>query len=270
MRILFLGDIVGRAGRTAVIAQLPRLIDRFSLDFVVANGENAAGGFGITEATCSDLLNSGIDVITLGNHAFDQRETLTFIAHQDRLLRPSNYPAHTPGRGANIFLAKNGARVLVINVMGALFMNDLDDPFAALDRELSSCQLGNQADCAIVDVHAEATSEKQCLAAYVDGHVSLVAGTHTHVPTADHRILPAGTAYISDLGMCGNYDSILGMEKEEMLSRFLNKVKKHRMEPAAGPGTISGVIVDIGSNGLALKIYPLRIGEGLEETWPSL
>ena len=267
MRLLFLGDIVGKAGRAAVIKQVPHLIDEYHLDFVVANGENAAGGFGITEKICKDILNSGVDVITLGNHAFDQREVLTFIDRQDQLIRPINYPKGTPGRGSNLFKAKNGACVLVINVNGTLFMEGLDDPFAALENELLSCPLRKQADFIFIDVHAEATSEKQCIGFYADGRATVVAGTHTHVPTADHRILPYGTAYISDVGMCGDYNSVIGMNKNESLNRFSTKIKSQRLEPASGPVTISGIIVEASDNtGLALSIAQLRLGGILEST----
>jgi metallophosphoesterase (TIGR00282 family) len=188
MRLLFLGDIVGRPGRNAVIERLPGLRDRWQLDCVVINGENSAGGFGITEAICDEILGAGADAITLGNHSWDQRETLVFIERQPRLLRPANYPPGTPGRGANLIDTRSGQRVLVVQVMGRLYMDPLDDPFAAVDRELETCPLGQVADAIIVDVHAEATSEKEAMGHHLDGRASLVVGTHTHVPTADHRV----------------------------------------------------------------------------------
>src|SRR5918998_6706648 len=187
MRLLFLGDIVGRPGRNAVTERLPALRERWRLDCVVVNGENAAGGFGITEAICDEVLAAGADVITLGNHAFDQREALVFIERQPRLVRPANYPPGTPGRGAAVVETRTGRRALVVNLMGRVFMDTLDDPFAALERELSACPLGAGADAIVVDMHAEATSEKQALAYLADGRASLVVGTHTHAPTADHR-----------------------------------------------------------------------------------
>lgn len=270
MRLVFLGDIVGRAGRNAVIQRLPGLVERYRLDFVVINGENAAGGFGITEEICQDVLDAGADVVTLGNHAWDQRETLVFIERQPRLLRPVNFPSGTPGRGANLFVARNGARVLVMNVMGRIFMDALDDPFAAVARELDACPLGEQCDAAIVDMHAEATSEKQALAHFVDGRASLVVGTHTHVPTADWQILSGGTAYTSDAGMCGDYDSVLGMEKDEPIHRFLTKLPRGRFEPAMGEATLSGVCVEIDERtGLALAVGPLRIGGRLAAAVPE-
>jgi len=269
MRLLFLGDIVGRPGRNAVIERLPSLRDRWQLDCVVINAENSAGGFGITEAICDEILAAGADAITLGNHSWDQRETLVFIERQPRLLRPANYPPGTPGRGANLIDTRSGARVLVVNVMGRLFMDALDDPFAAVDRELETCPLGQVADAVIVDVHAEATSEKEAMGHHLDGRASLVVGTHTHVPTADHRILAGGTAYMSDAGMCGDYDSVLGMQKEEAIRRFLQKTPGTRLEPGLGEGTLSGVAVETDDRtGLARRVAAVRLGPNLEESWP--
>jgi metallophosphoesterase (TIGR00282 family) len=270
MRLLFLGDIVGRPGRNAVIERLPPLRERWRLDCVVINGENAAGGFGLTEAICDDVLMAGADVVTLGNHAFDQREALVFIERQPRLVRPANFPPGTPGRGAAMVETRGGARVLVLNVMGRLFLDPLDDPFAAVDRELEACPLGEGADAILVDVHAEATSEKQALAYHLDGRVSVVVGTHTHAPTADHRILPAGTAYQSDAGMCGDYESVLGMARDEPVRRFLQKTPGSRLEPAAGEGTLCGLAVEIEDRtGLALRLAAVRLGPKLEESWPA-
>lgn len=271
MRLLFLGDLVGRSGRTAVWSRLPGLIRDFNLDFVIVNGENAAGGFGITEEIFLETLNAGADVVTTGNHVWDQREALQFAPHEERFLRPANFPAGTPGHGSGVFTSRKGARVLVTNIMGRVFMHpELDDPFQCAERELASCALRDQADAVIIDFHAEATSEKMCFAHFVDGRASLVVGTHTHQPTADHQVLSGGTAYISDAGMCGDYDSSLGMDKEEPLNRFLYKVPKGRFEAANGPATICGIGVDISDRtGLAEKIAPIRIGPRLEETIPS-
>ncbi|MBN9435375.1 TIGR00282 family metallophosphoesterase [Bosea sp. (in: a-proteobacteria)] len=270
MRLLFLGDIVGRAGRQAVLDRLPGLRQRWNLDCVVINGENAAGGFGITEAICDEILAAGADVITLGNHSWDQREALVFIERQPRLIRPANYPPGTPGRGAAVVEARNGARVLVVNVMGRLFMDPLDDPFAAVERELSACPLRDVADAIVVDFHAEATSEKLAMGYFLDGRASLVVGTHTHVPTSDTRILPAGTAYQSDAGMCGDYDSILGMQKDESIRRFLQKTPGSRLEAALGQGTLSGIAVETDDvSGLAKFVSAVRIGPELAETWPT-
>lgn len=270
MRFLFLGDVVGRPGRVAVQERLPVLREAWSLDCVVINGENSAGGFGITEAICDDLLAAGADVVTLGNHSWDQREALVFIERQDRLIRPANYPAGTPGRGAAVIEARNGARVLVVNVMGRLFMDPLDDPFATVERELSACPLGEVADAVIVDMHAEATSEKQAMGYFLDGRASLVVGTHTHAPTSDTRILPGGTAYQSDAGMCGDYDSILGMQRDEPVRRFLQKTPGARLEPATGEGTLSGVAVEIDdATGLARGVWAVRVGPHLSEALPG-
>lgn len=271
MRLLFLGDLVGRSGRTAVWDRLPGLIRDYKLDFVIVNGENAAGGFGITEEIFLETLNAGADVVTTGNHVWDQREALVYADRQDRFLRPANYPAGTPGRGSNLYIARNGARVLVANIMGRVFMHpDLDDPFAAGEAILAACPLGEVADAVVFDFHAEATSEKLCFAHFVDGRASFVVGTHTHVPTADAQILNGGTAYLTDAGMCGDYDSSIGMDKEEPVNRFVSKIPKGRFEAASGPATICGVAVEISDRtGLAEKIAPLRIGPRLAETFPD-
>jgi metallophosphoesterase (TIGR00282 family) len=270
MRLLFLGDIVGRSGRHAVVEALPGLKRRFALDFVVINGENAAGGFGITEAIVDELIEAGADAVTLGNHAFDQKEALVFIERQDRLIRPINYPQGTPGRGAALIKSASGAEVLIINAMGRIFMPELDDPFRAIDAELTACPLKEGADAILIDFHAEATSEKQAMGYFVDGRASAVIGTHTHVPTADERVLPSGTAYISDVGMCGDYNSVLGMDVDEPVSRFLTKIQRQRFEPARGPGTVSGLAVEIDDKtGLAVRCGALRMGPNLEPAEPG-
>ena len=269
MRLLFLGDIVGRSGRAAVLDRLPGLIADWKLDFVVVNGENAAGGFGITEAIYEDLVEAGADAITLGNHAWDQREALVFIERAPRLVRPINFPAGTPGRGAILIEAKNGARVLVINVMGRIFMDPLDDPFAAVERELEACPLGTACDALIVDVHAETTSEKYAMGHFCDGRASLVVGTHTHVPTGDAQILPGGTAFQCDAGMTGDYDSVIGMNKGEPLQRFTRRIPSGRFEPAEGVATLCGVAVETDAAGRAVKIAPVRLGGRLAESLPT-
>jgi len=270
VRLLFLGDVVGRSGRKAVAALLPALIARHAFDFVVVNGENAAGGFGITEEILQELLAAGADCVTTGNHVWDQREALTFADRHDRFLRPVNYPSGTPGRGANVYAARNGARVLVVNVMGQLFMPTLDDPFQAVTRELSACGIGNGCDAAVIDIHAEASSEKQTMGFFLDGKASLVIGTHTHVPTSDWKVLPAGTAYMTDVGMCGDYDSIIGMEKDEPLRRSMTKIAAGRLAPSLGEGALSGLAVEIDDrSGLALRVAPLRTGPGLPPSEPD-
>ncbi len=270
MRILFVGDVVGRSGRRVLHDRLPGLVTDWKLDLVVVNGENAAGGFGITEAIYQEMLDAGADAITLGNHSWDQREALVFIERAPRLVRPVNYPRGTPGRGAAMVEAKNGARALVVNVMGRVFMDPLDDPFGAIDAELAACALKSDADAIVIDVHCEATSEKQAMGYFADGKASMVVGTHTHVPTSDHRILPGGTAFMSDVGMTGDYESIIGMEREEPMTRFTRKISSSRFEPANGPGTLCAVAVETDdATGLARKIGAVRLGGKLEEARPQ-
>jgi 2',3'-cyclic-nucleotide 2'-phosphodiesterase len=269
MRLLFVGDIVGRSGRKVLLEMLPRLRKRYALDFVVVNGENAAGGFGITEAILGEFLEAGADCVTLGNHAFDQKDALVFISRQPKLVRPLNLPKGTPGRGAGLYKARNGADVLVINALGRVFMNEMDCPFRAIDNEVTACKLKSGADAIFVDFHAEATSEKQALAQFLDGRVSAVVGTHTHAPTADHRIMSRGTAYMSDAGMTGDYDSVLGMDATEPVHRFLTRIPNERFTPADGPATLAGVAIETDdATGLALLIMPVRLGGVLAPTEP--
>jgi 2',3'-cyclic-nucleotide 2'-phosphodiesterase len=270
MRILFVGDVVGRTGRTVVTERLPGLIRNWKLDCVIVNGENAAGGFGITETIYKEFIEAGADAVTLGNHAWDQKEALVFIERAPRLIRPINYPAGTPGRGAALVEAKNGARVLVVNAMGRIFMDPLDDPFAAVDRELTACALGSGADAIVIDMHAETTSEKQGMGHFCDGRASIVVGTHTHAPTADLRILPAGTAFMSDVGMTGDYDSVIGMTKDEPLQRFLRRIPSSRFETASGPATLCGMAVETDpGTGLAQRVSAVRLGGALEPASPA-
>ncbi|MDP8916490.1 MAG: YmdB family metallophosphoesterase [Pseudomonadota bacterium] len=273
MRIGFFGDVVGRAGREAISTHLPALRRRLGLEFVVVNAENAAHGFGITESTARELLEAGADCLTLGNHAWDQKEALTYIEREPRLLRPVNYPRLTsaPGRGAYLYEAAGGRRVLVISVHGRVHMDALDDPFSAVDRELEACPLGLAADAVIVDIHAEITSEKMAMGHFCDGRASLVVGTHTHVPTADAQILPGGTAYQTDAGACADYDSVIGMNKEEPLRRFTTRIAQARFEPASGPATVCGVFAETDPmTGLALRVEPIRIGGRLSPHLPAV
>jgi metallophosphoesterase (TIGR00282 family) len=270
MRILFVGDVVGRSGRTIVCERLPGLVAKWQLDLVVVNGENAAGGFGITEAIYREFIEAGADAVTLGNHAWDQKEALVFIERAPKLIRPVNYPAGTPGRGAAVVESKNGARVLVVNAMGRIFMDPLEDPFAAVDRELLACPLGSGADAVIVDFHAEATSEKQAFGHFCDGRATLVVGTHTHAPTADLRVLNGGTAFMSDVGMTGDYDSVIGMQKDEPLLRFMRRISSARFEPATGAATLCAVAVETDpATGLATQVGAVRIGGVLEQAAPA-
>jgi metallophosphoesterase (TIGR00282 family) len=270
LRILFVGDVVGRAGRTAFAEYLPGMVSDWALDLVVVNGENAAGGFGITEAIYNEFIDLGADAVTLGNHAWDQREALVFIERAPRLIRPANFPRGTPGRGSTLIDTKRGQRALVVNAMGRVFMTALDDPFAVLNLELEACPLREAADAIVIDFHGEASSEKQAIGFFCDGRASLVVGTHTHVPTADHQVLPGGTAYMTDAGMTGDYDSVIGMQKEEPLRRFTTGIPSSRFEPAVGAATLSGVAVETDdATGLALRVAPVRVGGRLEPTLPG-
>ena len=270
MRILFLGDVVGRTGRTAVCDQLPGLREKLRIDFVIVNGENSAGGFGITEKICKALYDAGTDVITTGNHVWDQRDILDTIDDDKRLLRTHNFPKDVPGTGIGTYEAKNGARVMVMNVMGRIFMNPLDDPFACVDAALNEHRLGETVDAVVIDFHGEATSEKNAMGCFADGRASLIVGTHSHVPTSDNRVLPGGTAYQTDAGMCGDYDSIIGMEKEEPLHRFTRGLPGGRFAAASGVSTICGVLVETDDNtGLAATIEPVRVGGHLATSLPD-
>ena len=267
MRALYFGDILGRSGRDALAAHGPGLRERLGADFMVVNGENAAGGFGITKKICTQFFDLGVDAITSGNHVWDQKETLAHIETEVRLLRPNNFPKGTPGRGAHIFTTQAGARAMVIQVMGRVFMDPLDDPFESVDAALGNVRLGTGADFILVDIHAEATSEKMAMGHFADGRASLVVGTHSHVPTADAQILPGGTAYQTDLGMSGDYNSVIGMEIEEPLNRFRRKIKKGRFSPATGEATLCGVFVETDdATGLAVSIEPIRVGGRLKPT----
>ncbi|WP_375666373.1 TIGR00282 family metallophosphoesterase [Bartonella sp. TT121SHDZB] len=271
MRFLFLGDIVGNTGCKAVFEHLPQLIEKWQLDFVVVNGENASGGFGLKQETYQDLLMTGVDVVTTGNHAFSHKEALQYAHESDRFLRPANFLKGTPGRGVGVFTARNGARVLVANLLGSVFMPcKVSDPFETAENILSACSLMEQADAIIFDFHAETTSEKQCFGHFLDGRVSVIVGTHTHIPTADAQILEDGSAYLSDAGMCGDYNSSLGMNKEEPLHRFLYKKKRDRFEPACGEATLCGLAVEISDRtGLANKVSAVRIGPHLKPEVPD-
>ena len=270
MRLLFCGDIVGRSGRDVVVEHVPRLRRELALDFVIVNGENAAAGFGITEKICNEFYAAGVDVISTGNHVWDQRETVSFIDRHPKLLRPINFPAGTPGRGAALFTTAGGRKVFVVNVMGRLFMDALDDPFAAVERELAPQRLGATADAIVLDVHAEATSEKMAMGHICDGRVSLVVGSHSHVPTADNQVLPKGTAYQTDAGMCGDYDSVIGMEKALPIARFTRKLPTERLAAAQGPGTLCAVFVETDDKtGLARRVSPVRVAGRLEPSMPK-
>lgn len=260
MRVLYCGDVVGRAGRDVVMSSLPELRERYRLDVIVVNGENAAGGFGLTAAICEDFFSVGADLITTGNHVFDQREIIGHISREPRLIRPLNMMEGTPGRGVGEVRLTDGRRFLAIQLMGRLFMGSYDDPFRALEGELAKHVLGQSAQAILVDIHAEATSEKLAIGHTADGRVSLVAGTHTHVPTADAHILTGGTAYITDVGMTGDYDSVIGMQKESSMKRFRSNVPGPRMTPALGEATLCAVMVETDDRtGLARSIEQIRL-----------
>ncbi|MBR0647029.1 TIGR00282 family metallophosphoesterase [Plastoroseomonas hellenica] len=270
MRILFLGDVVGRAGRDAVERELPRLRAALALDLVVVNAENASHGFGLSPEMARAFLAAGADVLTLGNHAWDRKEIIPFIEQEKRLIRPLNYPPGTPGKGSVVVEVPGNRRALVVQAMGRLFMELLDDPFRAIQAELAKHRLGGTVQAIIIDIHAEATSEKQAVAHSFDGLASLVIGTHTHVPSADHRILAGGTAFQSDAGMCGDYDSVIGMQKGAAALRFWRKVPSERLAPAEGEATVCGLFVETDdATGLAKRAEPLRLGGTLSPTMPA-
>jgi metallophosphoesterase (TIGR00282 family) len=261
---------MGRAGRNAVAERLPGLRRDLSLDFVVVNAENAAGGFGINEEIARDLFDAGADCLVTGNHAFDQRDSHELFEDERRLLRPANFPANNPGRGSGLYESASGHRVLVVQVQGQVFMSPVGDLPPALERELEGAELGREVDAIIVDVHAEACSEKYSVGHFLDGRVSAVVGSHTHIPTADVQVLPGGTAFQSDAGMCGDYDSVIGMEKGTILERFTTKMKLGRMQPAAGEASVCGLLVETDPRtGLAVLAEPLRIGGRLSEALPA-
>ena len=270
MNLMFLGDVMGRAGRAGVAERLPKLRADWALDFVVVNGENASQGAGLTAEHARILLQAGADVITLGDHAFDQKDMMQFAETEPRIIRPLNFSKVAPGRGARVFDAPGGRKVLVAQVLGQVFMKrPFDDPFSAIEAVLKTHRLGAAVQAAVVDVHCEATSEKMAMGHWCDGQASLVVGTHTHVPTADHMILPKGTGYLSDAGMCGDYDSVIGMEKMEPLRRFITGMAGGRFEPAGGEATLSGVYVETDDRtGKATRIVPVRQGGRLSQVGP--
>lgn len=269
MKILYCGDIVGRSGRDVVLKELPHLRRELDLDFVIANGENSAHGFGINKSICKSLYDAGVDVITTGNHIWDQRDIIGYIDQDKRLIRPINYPLGTPGRGFTIIPDRHHRQVMVINAMGRLFMDPLDDPFALVHQLLQKYPLGGSIAAIILDFHGEASSEKMSMGHYCDGRTSFVVGSHSHVPTADAQILPKGTAYQTDAGMCGDYNSVIGMDIKAPIFRFTKKMPSDRLMPADGPGTLCAVYVETDdTTGLATKISPVRMGPRLIPAWP--
>ncbi|SFA85418.1 hypothetical protein SAMN05421688_1178 [Poseidonocella pacifica] len=272
MRILFLGDVMGRAGRQAVVDRLPALRDAWRLDFVVINGENASNGAGLTADHAKVLLGAGADCLTLGDHAFDQKDMMQFIESETRIIRPLNYAKAAPGRGARLFEDRRGRKILVGQLLGQVFMKrPFDDPFSHADAVLRQHPLGGNAQAILLDMHCEATSEKMAMGHFCDGKASLVVGTHTHVPTADAQILPGGTAFLSDAGMCGDYNSVIGMDKAEPLRRFVTGMGKGRFTPALEEATLSGVFVETDDRtGKAKEIKMVRQGGRLEASGPDV
>ena len=262
MKILFCGDVVGRSGRDAVKKFLPQLKREHGLDAIIVNVDNAAGGFGINGDTLRDFKDMGvIDAMPGGDHVFDQKDAPGLLGSEPKLLRPHNFPPSVPGSGCRVFTLANGQKLLVLHLLGQVFHREyLDSPFTCAEAALAPYTLGGNVEAIVVDMHAEATSEKQAMGHFLDGKVSLVVGSHTHVPTADARILSQGTAYMTDAGMCGDYnDTIIGFEPKGPMQNFLQKYRKARMEPGSGPGTLAGVIVETGTNGLAKSITPIQL-----------
>lgn len=271
MKLLFLGDVMGRAGRAAVAQRLPEMRRDWALDLVVVNGENATNGMGLSPAHATALLDAGADCVTLGDHAFDQKDMLQFIEREPRILRPLNFAKDAPGRGAAIFPAQGGRKVLVAQVLGQVFMKrPFADPFSAVDQVLRAHPRGGRVAASLIDMHCEATSEKMGMGHFCDGRASVVVGTHTHVPTADAQILPGGTAFQSDAGMCGDYDSVIGMEKAEPMRRFVTGMPKGRFTPATAEATVSGLYVETDDRtGAATRIEMVRQGGRLAVAGPA-
>jgi hypothetical protein len=271
MKILFLGDVVGRAGRKAVTERLPGMRERWKLDFVVVNGENATGGMGLTADHAKSFLAAGADVITLGDHAFDQKDMLAYCTQEPRIIRPINYAKGAPGQGVRVFADARGRKIVVAQVLGQVFMKrPFDDPFGTIETALKPYPLGGQAQAVLVDMHCEATSEKMAMGHFLDGRASVVVGTHTHVPTGDAMILPGGTAYQTDAGMCGDYNTVIGMDKAEPLRRFVTGMAKGRFEPGLGEATLSGLYVETDDRtGKALRAVMVRDGGRLQAAGPE-
>ncbi|MEM6971998.1 MAG: TIGR00282 family metallophosphoesterase [Pseudomonadota bacterium] len=271
MRVLFLGDIVGRAGRQAVMEAVPRLRAEWRLDAIVVNAENAASGYGLTKPIADSLLQAGVDVVTLGDHAFDQKDMLKHLDETRTILRPLNIARQAPGRGVTVVEVSRGRRLAVMVALGRVFMSrPYDDPFSALDAALKQYSPGGSVDAVIVEIHAEATSEKMAVGHWCDGRASLVVGTHTHVPTADTMIMSRGTAYQSDAGMCGDYDSVIGMDKGEPMRRFVTGMGAGRFKPSLGQATLAGVYLETDDRtGLATRVQAVRIGGKLAKAGPD-
>lgn len=270
MRVLFLGDVMGRSGREAVLKHLPMLKEELKPDVVIINAENAAHGIGLTKDICEELFAAGAHCITTGNHVWDQREIIPYIDREPRVLRPINFPKGTVGNGIYVYQTDSGEKIAIINAMARLFMDPLDDPFAALNAAANDLKMGQNVGAIFVDFHGEATSEKMALAHYLDGRVSAVVGTHTHMPTADGQIFKGGTAFQSDAGMCGDYDSVIGVRSDISVHRFTKKMPGERMVPADGEATVCGVYLETNAKGLATRLEPVRVGPRLMPHIPKV
>ena len=266
MNILLLGDIAGPSGRKAIIEKLPKIIKKKEIDFTIVNGENAGDmGVGITKKNFDEFLKAGADVVTTGNHVWDEKETIEFITLEKRLLRPENLIKGSPGSGYGIFNSKNNKKVAVINLMGNIFMKKCDDVFEAAKKLIETVRLKKDADFIVVDMHGEITSEKMAMGYLLDGKVTMFVGTHTHVPTSDHRIMEKGTAYQTDVGMCGDYNSVIGMNRDNSLKKFFKDPSAKKHFPSLGEATISGLmVVADNETGLANKVEPIVLGKNLE------
>ncbi|MDC0231998.1 TIGR00282 family metallophosphoesterase [Pelagibacteraceae bacterium] len=266
MNILLLGDIMGPSGRKAIIEELPKIIKKKKIDFTIVNGENAGDlGVGITKKIFHDFLNAGADVVTTGNHVWDEKEAIEFITKETRLLRPQNLIKGSPGNGYGIFNSKNKKKVAVINLMGNVFMKKSEDVFIEAKKFIQTVQLKKEADFIVVDMHGEITSEKMAMGYLFDGKATMVVGTHTHVPTSDHVIMEKGTAYQTDVGMCGDYRSVIGMNRDNSLKRFFKDSSAKKHYPALGEATIAGLMVTADTKtGLAKKVEPIIVGKYLE------
>lgn len=270
MKIMFFGDVVGRDARDALIAKVPELRKTYNLDAVIVNAENAAHGFGVTAQICDDLYKAGVDCITTGNHIWDQREVIAYIDRDPKLLRPMNFPEGTPGKGVYIIETPKGKKILVANLMARLFMDALDDPFAAADKLCRSYPLGRAVHAIVIDFHGEAASEKMAMGHYCDGRASFVVGTHTHVPTADAQVFPKGTGYMTDAGMCGSFTSVIGNDIDIAVNRFVRKMPGEKLRPAEGAVTLCGVYFEVDdATGLCKKVSPVRIGGKLQQALPE-
>lgn len=270
MRILFIGDVMGRSGRDALTKHLPDIKEKTKPDVIIVNGENAAHGLGINEKICKEFYEIGVDIITTGNHVWDQREILVYIDRDKKLLRPINFPANTPGNGFILHTLQDGRTILVINAMARTFMDPIEDPFRVVMDCVKAHGLKYKADAIFVDFHGETTSEKMALTHYLDGKISALVGTHTHIPTADAQVFDGGTAFQTDAGMTGDYDSVIGVRKDIPVHKFVRKIPGERMIPSDGEATVCGTLIETDDKtGLAVNIAPLRVGPRLRVSWPD-